>query len=208
MSQIGCLDVNTQKWPQQSHMNEMQMLYISRVFHSWKHLAGHKSSLRWEEWSERMELFNDTSFPWGATGWCSLTTYARQTDRQFDSYEDRWTMQCLQHWGKWDQMLTVRWTDLWSGLQMFSHIFYHMVCERVVFPDERRTLTLPSVKSPPPCMLCNLTEFNIICTIQQVAQDKRFTSINIVSCVSCRAEKMQHREHRASIYKRSSLRET
>lgn len=176
------------------------MLYIQMVFykntHSWRAkwacvliafihcLAGVKASVRQEEWRERIELFNDVSFAWKVSGRCSPPTYARQTDRQVDSYEDRWMMQRLQHWGKWDQMLTARWTDPWSGLQMFSHIYHHMVCECILLDEPCShsaicKFVLFFFFFAFPCMLCNMTEFGIICALQQVAWDKRFTSNNL-----------------------------
>lgn len=150
---------STQKWPRKSHLNAMQMLYVFFFFlnaalQRWRakvgmHVnrlhsrTGSESRRVWgpQEWRGRTELFNVASFAWEASGWCSSPTYAIQTDRQDDSYEDRWMMQRLRHWGKeWDQMLTVRWTDPCSGLQMFSHICYHMVSEGIqhLFLDETR----------------------------------------------------------------------
>lgn len=61
---------------------------------------------------EWIEPFNDISFACEARGRGSLPAYARQTDRQVDSYEDRWMMQRLQHLGKWDQVsAAAAWTD-------------------------------------------------------------------------------------------------
>lgn len=127
---------------------------------NWLHsCTGSESRRVWgsQEWRGRTELFNVASFAWEASGWCSLPTYAIQTDRQDDSYEDRWMMQRLRHWGKeWDRMLTVRWTDPCSGLQMFSHICYHMVSEGISTSSwTRHVSTLPSANlfTPPPFFL-------------------------------------------------------
>lgn len=88
------------------------------------------------EGNQRTEFVNDASSDWKARGRCSLPPYARRTDRQVDTYGDRWMMQRLQHRGKRDQMSTARWTRPWPGIQMLSHIYHHTAYERTLFPDE------------------------------------------------------------------------
>lgn len=67
----------------------LQTKFCHTIFKSVKAVLVHLLDQSYGVRQEKEELFNDVSFKWKARGWCSLLSYARNTDRQVDSYEDR-----------------------------------------------------------------------------------------------------------------------
>ena len=92
-------------------------------------------------------------------------------------------MQCPQHWGgKWDQLLTARRTD--PSVLAFNCSLTSRWMHASPPPPPQPQFSLHYLQihpffRAPLCMLLNITDFSIICGVQQVAWDKRFTGNNL-----------------------------
>ena len=120
--------------------------------------------------------FMITSADWKARGRSSLLPDA-QTGRSTVMKTDEW---CTE--GRWDQVLTARRTDLWSGIQMFSHIYWsHGLWMHTPPPPHTHTHT-----SPPPDETCSHLQIFFFFTLY-VLHNKSLASNVQVTWDNCSA---------------------